>query len=396
MEQFISRHADKIEGTLSCFDRILFRGYLPFFSGAAMANFLQAAGVHRWDVKTFVLEQAQRLKDHAGQMAEREGRPFQYFGERVRKEELARALAERDGIEDGLVCVYSVLEPCRTFSLWQEGAPFIRSAKRKCLFLYYYFMDRDLGLIHVKVQTWFPLQLKVYVNGHEGLARKLTRHGVRCTKHDNVFFWLEDFGRAQTFADRFVSVGWVELLQRYARKVNPLLRDVLDPMAYYWVTAQSEYATDVVFKRSALLHDLFPRLLEHSILCFSARDVMTFLGRKLHGKFEGEVVTDRVDHELQGRLPGSRVKHRMKQNWIKMYDKSGSVLRIETVINQPEEFRVRRRVRRRGRRRTEWVPLRKSVAYLFRYREISLQSNSRYLTSARNREPTTEDSMLTR
>ena len=54
---------------------------------------------------------------------------------------------------------------------------------------------------------------------------------------------------------------------------------------------------------------------------------------------------------------------------------------METVINQPEEFRVRRRVRRRGRRKTEWVPLRKSVAYLFRYREICRQCNSRYLAA---------------
>jgi hypothetical protein len=71
----------------------------------------------------------------------------------------------------------------------------------------------------------------------------------------------------------------------------------------------------------------------------------------------------------------------MKQNWLKMYNKAGFVLRIETVLNQPEEFRVRRRVRRGRRRVTAWVPLRKSVAYLFRYREISLQSNSRYLNA---------------
>jgi hypothetical protein len=71
----------------------------------------------------------------------------------------------------------------------------------------------------------------------------------------------------------------------------------------------------------------------------------------------------------------------MKHNWLKMYDKAGLVLRVETVINQPEEFRVRRRVRRRGRRRTESVPLRKSVAYLFRYRDVSAQSTARYLNA---------------
>jgi hypothetical protein len=382
MDTFITKHADKLQGTLSCFDRVLFRGYLPFFSGYARASFLETRGIRRREVKRFVLTQAYRLKDHARQMAARAGRPYQYFGERTRKEDLARQLAERDGIQEGLVCVFAVVEPCRTFSLrWREGSAFIQSARRKCLILYYYFVDRDRGLIHVRLQTWFPLQLQVYVNGHEWLARKLTQHGLRYTKQDNVFLWLEDFARAQRFADRFASLGWVALLDRYARRVNPLLRDVLAPMQYYWVTTQSEYATDLVFTSPQALQELFPRLLTHSTLCFSATDVMSFLGRKWHGKFEGEVVTDQFKQALRGRLPGHRVKHRMKQNWLKMYNKAGLVLRVETVINQPEEFRVRRRVRRRGQRRTEWVPLRKSVASLFRYRELSLQSNARYLNA---------------
>ena len=86
MDQFIARHADKLQGVLSCFDRVLFRGYLPLFSGWAMASFLETRQVHRRDVKRFVLTQAYRLKDHARQMAAREGRPYQYFGERVKKE----------------------------------------------------------------------------------------------------------------------------------------------------------------------------------------------------------------------------------------------------------------------------------------------------------------------
>jgi len=117
MDQFIAKHADKLQGSLSCFDRVLFRGYLPFFSGYAMASFLETRKVHRRDVKRFVLTQASRLKDHARQMAAREGRPYQYFGERIRKEDLARQMAERDGITEGLVCVFATVEPCRTFSL---------------------------------------------------------------------------------------------------------------------------------------------------------------------------------------------------------------------------------------------------------------------------------------
>src|SRR3989454_740470 len=74
--------------------------------------------------------------------------------------------------------------------------------------LYYYFMDRDFGLIHVKLQTWFPLQIQVYVNGHEWLARKLKENGIRYTKQENAFLWIEDMARAQAFSDRFASLEW--------------------------------------------------------------------------------------------------------------------------------------------------------------------------------------------
>jgi hypothetical protein len=134
MEKFIERHADRILGTLACFDRILFRGYLPIMSGAAMALYLKSQGVRRETVKAFVLEQAARLKTHALDCCTRTGRPYEYLGNVVRKEEMARKIAERDGIKQGLVCVLSVVEPCRTFSLaWNGRSPWIRDAKRMCL-----------------------------------------------------------------------------------------------------------------------------------------------------------------------------------------------------------------------------------------------------------------------
>ncbi len=105
---------------------------------------------------------------------------------------------------------------------------------------------------------------------------------------------------------------------------------------------------------------------------------MRFLGRKFVGQFQGEFTTSLLDLSFK-RIPGVRVKHRVKENWIKMYDKAGVALRIETVINNPEDFRVRKSVRRRGRLATEWVPMRKGVAYLFRYRDVSHSANSRYL-----------------
>ncbi len=183
MDAFLAKHAEAIQGVLSCFDRVLFRGYLPLMSGSAMAEFLKSKQVQRHTLKAFLLGQAERVKKHALSMAAQAHRPHQYLSGPTRKQELARQIAARDGITKGLVCVFSVLEPCRTFALvWKNTSPFVRPARRKCLQLYFYFLDRQLGLIHVKLQTWFPFPIQVYVNGHEWLAGRLDHHGVvgRC------------------------------------------------------------------------------------------------------------------------------------------------------------------------------------------------------------------------
>ncbi len=379
MDVFVRKHQKKINGTLSCFDRMLFRGYLPIQSGWRMAELLKQNQISLWRLKDFLVKTAEDINQHAKAMAAKFGRPFQYLSAPTRKEDLARKMAEDEGIERGLVCVFSVLEPCRTFSFRKEnGRPWVRTATRKCLFIYFYFMDRQFGLIHVKLQTWFPMQIQVYVNGHDWLERKLTANGISFSKHDNVFLRVDDWKRAQRLADRFTGLNWPCILERYARYVNPLLKNLLYGCEHYWVASQCEYSTDIIFKSSSDLRELFPRLLSHSTLCFGAKDVMSFLGRKLTGNFLSEIVSDMKDGTLR-RIPGARIKHRVKENWLKMYDKAGLVLRVEMVINNPEGFKVRKRVKRKNRRVTEWVSMRKGVAYLFRYREVSQQANYRYL-----------------
>jgi hypothetical protein len=117
-----------------------------------------------------------------------------------------------------------------------------------------------------------------------------------------------------------------------------------------------------------------PELYGHALQAFSAVEVMRFLGRKLTGNFKGEIVTD------QKRRPeGCRVRHRVKANWIKMYDKS-SVLRIETTINKPRDFRILRVLKdKRGRKKRRWMAMGKGVANLWRYIQIGTQANARYL-----------------
>ena len=98
----------------------------------------------------------------------------------------------------GLVCVFTAVEPCGPFQIAHgKGRLRIEAARRKCLFLYFYYLDPKLGLIHVRIQTWFPFTIQVYLNGHEWLARKMDKCGLAYRAVDNAFGWLEDPGRAQ-------------------------------------------------------------------------------------------------------------------------------------------------------------------------------------------------------
>src|SRR5262249_55878481 len=149
----------------------------------------------------------------------------------------------------------------------------------------------------------------------------------------NAFTWVADAARANRWASGFWRRDWPPLLARLAQRINPLLQqDWLAGQRYYWVIDQAEFSTDVLFQERATLATLRPRLYEHAALCFGAPQVMTFLGRKYRETFQGEVTT-----HWQRREPGAAVKHWMKRNALKMYDKDGRVLRIETVINDPKE-----------------------------------------------------------
>jgi hypothetical protein len=377
VKEFIARHRDKIVGVLSCFDRLIFRGHLSevAFPGG-VEQFLRRHGLLFKDFKPFVLRQAERIKARALALARERKRPYLYLERRGRKEKLAREIARRDGITQGLIAVFATVEPCQTFRLVPgPERPRLAFARRKCLFLYYYFIDPQFGFMHVRIQTWFPFQIQVYLNGHDWLARKLDRHRIGYRKEENAFRWIADFARAQGMADQMVHQNWRRVLHALAHRVNPLLQDLFPGEPYYWVTDQSEYATDVVFRDPAALQTLYPKLIRHALLSLSAEDVLTFLGKKgLHASFTGEVCT-----ELKGRLPGARVKHRVKENWIKMYDKHGYILRIETVINRPYEFKVRRRGLRHGEPILGWFPMCKRVTNLYRYREVSCTANFRYL-----------------
>lgn len=198
MQSFIFKHTDKIHATLSCFDRLIFKVHLPFNYAESMEGFLAQQGILIKDFKKFVPKQAERIKLHAIELAARHGRPYEYLERYVRKEELARKIAKRDNVNKGLICVLAAVEPCQSFKIaYGKGKPRLRGARRKCLCLYFYYLDPTFGLMHVRIQTWFPFTVQIYLNGHEWLALQMEQAGLGFRQVENAFHWLEDPENAQ-------------------------------------------------------------------------------------------------------------------------------------------------------------------------------------------------------
>ena len=379
MKSFVERHRGRIVGVLSGFDRILFRGTIRAISyTAGLDKYLSLHGVLYKHFGDFVQRISNEIKDHAAQYAAAHGRPFRYLASSsLSKEDYARHIMNQDRIEQGLVCVISCVESCQTYDLYKNRTtkrleP--RPARRKCLFLYFYFVDREFGLMHVRLQSWLPMTMQVCLNGREYLARRLDKAGIGYTKQDNCFTQIDDLKKAQEMIDDLQHRNWVHFLNALARRFNPWLSlgSTLECPTYYWTMRESEYATDVMFADEASLHAVYPALVNHAVQHFSCRDVMRFMGRRFHCGFNGQVMSN-----VKYRKEGVRVKHWVDENSIKMYDKQGSVLRIETTINSPQRFNVRRKATRGGKLITTWFPMRKSVADIARRVEICRAANER-------------------
>jgi hypothetical protein len=381
MERFLQLYQGDIVGVLQGFDRLLFRGTLRTicFPGG-LEKFLVHQHVKLKNFGPYAQKLSASIKQHAQNLAKQLGRPYVYLpSAATNKEEIIRTLLAQHPVREGLIAVLACVEPCYAFDLrtnpqthWLEL--FLRP--RQCTHLYFYYLDRDFGLMHVRLQTWLPFPIQVCLNGREYLARQLDREQIGYEQRDNCFRRIDDLPRAQELLDRLQSRSWVGLLNTLARRVLPLLARRSQPRLrpYYWTVRQGEYATDILFKDEAALQAVYPALVEHAIRHFSCRDVLRFLGRKTNGQFQGRVTSD-----VKYRPEGVRIKHWVEENSIKMYDKQGCILRIETTINEPKRFRVRRFATREGQRRRIWAPLRKGVVDLPRRAQLSRAANQRYL-----------------
>ena len=387
MKEFLLRHAGQVTGILFGADRLLFRGTLRALScPRVMEAYCSANHVLLKDFGKHVLEVSNRVKQAAYAAMNKLKRPIKYLSSpETKKEDLARKIAQEDGVQRGPIALLTSVETCRTYSLYHNRETQLLELQyglRRCLHLYRYQIHPVFGFMHVRLQTWFPFMIHVCLNGREWLARQMDRARLGYVRRENCFTRLADVARAQVLFDEQLKASWPSLLNGLGEEINPLRKEIFAqfPQQYYWSVHQSEFASDVMFKTPRTLAVVYPGLTRHAITTFGSGDVLRFLGHattckgQVYGSFKGEIVSD-----YKQRPEGVRVVHRVSRNSLKMYDKQACLLRVETTINEPRDFKQYRRAEGQPTSPKQWRIMRRGIADLHRRAEVSRAANERYL-----------------
>ena len=188
---------------------------------------------------------------------------------------------------------------------------------------------------------------------------------------------IEDLSAAQAKFNELLTYRWTEVLEGWLAQSLPAYTTLLRPvLPYYWIAQQAEYATDVLFRSPEDLARVYPTFVHHSYATLQSGHLLRFMNYRLykndqsHAKVNGEVQTSLRELE-----EGTSVRHFILGNLLKMYDKKGSVLRIETLLHDLHHFWVFRPDHGR------MLRMRKGVADLFARAQVSQKINDRYLAS---------------
>jgi hypothetical protein len=386
MGSFLQRFGHLVVGVLRGLDKLRFRGSKrQMCHVTGMMSWLWAMRILLKDYKVWVRDTTVTLCQSIEAPAEQAGL-YRYLNNyNESKEKTALQMAKEQGRTQGLIAVLGCVEPCQVLQVRgnrQTKKLELRVELAKCKHYYHYYLDPKYGLRYTRLQSWAPFTMHVGLNGRDWLARQLDEAGIAYRQNDNSFAWIADFGAAQRLADEQLTTAWPELLGSWAQQNNPLATMFKCPVPYYWSVDTAEYATDFAFASTGDLARLYPRLVQHAMMTLQSTDVMRFMGYRVRqdGKPREDLAGEVTTH-IKQLVEGICVKHHVNNNLLKMYDKFGEVLRLETSLRDVRAFKVYRTSENDPDGEMSYLRMRKGVADLHQRAEVSRKVNDRYAAS---------------
>jgi hypothetical protein len=211
--------------------------------------------------------------------------------------------------------------------------------QRRVTVFYVYVWDEDFGPAFVKICSYFPYPIKVWVNGHEWAKRQAIQAGIAFTELSNGFATCNDPAALQTICDR-LGPGTIRVFfERWISRL-PLPLTEHDRAAGFWwelTMRQVETSRTIVFDAPRHARSFFEALVADNLDLGRPESVEIIFGRHRGRKASGVFKTaiDRYTH-------GVTINVFYKHSRVKQYLKDGRALRIETVINDAYDIGCQR------------------------------------------------------
>lgn len=387
MNNLVKRFSGKIDGCISGFDRIVFKGIImPLMIGAGAMDFCRSNGILFKDYKQWMQTQTAGIIQSADDYAKSNcGQGIIYLPTwRIRKEEVAHERQQAEQIESGLIGVWSCLESASSFRARyceEAGYPQLQKYPTRCKHLYFYFDHPEFGFMNIRLQTWFPYPIQICLNGREWLRRSLEKSQVDFCAHGNKFTYISDYHEAQHLFNTQLDACFPELLNGFLPAVFPMMTDVLGPhLSYYWTLWQSEWATDLIFTSPSELNDITNSLLRHAHMTGTSTQVLRYMDHPLTKAGIPYINSnDQVQTRVKSFNDGVRVRHWVDTNSVKVYNEQ-NVLRVETTINDPSKFKVfQHKQHQPSDESKSRLPMRKGVMDIPLRAQVSQEVNDRMM-----------------
>lgn len=338
---FTQQFQDHISFTYTCFDRIVVRGYiLSLFQLGSVVNLLRNLNFRKLSQGVLGVLRDQ-LSDHIKKMSIHFGIDIIWWtkgtnGSKhkfVEKHYYRKAKREK---KYGPLCIIKAKEniksvECRDNLISKKGKKYSKlySCKKYVSQYYVYIYDKDLGLCYLKMSGYLPFPCEFYMNGHNYLEQQLLKEGINYKMKDNSFVYVSNPIRLQKISDsmNFGIINdriryWWDIFFKFNKGTYSTRSKLL---THDWYSYQVEVCSNTIFKSSSYGSRLFNKLLQkHHTVGLPDRLFKVF-DRKREPK----------ESKTTQRVFGTQacIKHWLKRNSIKMYNKSGYLLRVETTIN---------------------------------------------------------------
>jgi hypothetical protein len=336
---------------LECLDRIYLNGYVPNLQvGGQVVSFMTGHLGYEIPSPAILEKIGTGFRRAVASFAEDNHIPVVRFGKNDRKIDVMRPYLARQartgrpgvaaiGVAQEFAGVFTATKKQRAKTVWFSFAV----AQRRVTCYYFYISDDDFGPAFVKVCAYFPYPMKIWVNGHEWAKRQAAKAGIGFTELSNGFATCTDPAGLQAICDR-LGPGVIRVFAERWWQVLPLPLTEHDRAGGYWwdlSMRQVETSRTLVFDAPRHARAFFEALVADNLdigrpqlieLVFKRGQPR---GRKANWDSKTKIVTYGTEVNVNAFYRHSR---------IKQYLKDGRALRIETVINDPDDLGCLRRL----------------------------------------------------